>query len=63
MQISLSIAWVRWAKKKISLSWFTLTQHTSPLSGCRQNLKTLALIASEKSVMNFYEKERIMDKD
>ena len=27
-----------------------------------QNLKTLALIAGEKSVMDFYEKERKMDK-
>ena len=35
--------------EKISPSWFSLTQHTSLLSGCIQNLKTLALIADEKS--------------
>ena len=34
---------------------------TSALSGCIQNLKTLALTAGEKSVMNFYQKERQMD--
>ena len=27
-------------KKKISVSWFSLTQHTSPLSGRIQNFKT-----------------------
>ena len=32
------------------------------LSGCIQNLKTLATLAGEKSVLNFYEKERTMDK-
>ena len=48
-------------KKNISLSWFSLIQHTSPLSGCIQNLKTLTLIAGEKSVMDLYEKERKMD--
>ena len=36
--------------------------HTSPLSGCIQNFKTVALIAGEKSVMDFYEKERKKDK-
>ena len=41
---------------------FSLTQHTSQLSGCIQNLRTLALIAGEELVMNFYEKERKMDK-
>ena len=44
--------------KRISASWFSLTQHTSPLSGFIQNLKSLALIAGEKSVVDFYEKER-----
>ena len=53
------IAWDRWAKiKKISPSWFSLTQQTSLLSGCIQDLKTLALTAGEKSVMDFYEKDR-----
>ena len=28
----------------------------------KQNLKTLTLIAGEKSVLDFYEKERKMDK-
>ena len=48
--------------KKISPSLFSLTQHASPLSEFIQNLKTLALIASEKSMMEFYEKERKMNK-
>ena len=43
-------------EKEISPSCFSLTQHTSPLSGCLQNLKTLALKAGEKSVTNFYKK-------
>ena len=47
----------RQTEKKISRSWFSLTQHASPSSGCIQNLKTLAHIAGEKSVMDFYEKE------
>ena len=49
-------------KKNTSPFWFSLTQNASPLSGCIQNLKTRALIACEKSVMDFYEKERKMDK-
>ena len=60
--MSLSIAWERWAKEKISASWVPLTQHTSPLSGCIQNLKTLALLGVEKSVTDSYKKERKMDK-
>ena len=35
-------------KKKISASWFSLTQHTSPLLGLIQDLKTMALIAGQK---------------
>ena len=50
IQISLTIALGRWAKeKKSSASWFSLTQHSSPLPGFIQNLKTLALITGEKS--------------
>ena len=45
-------------KKKIPPSWFSLTQHTSPLSGSIQNLKTLTLIAGEKPMMDFYKKEK-----
>ena len=49
-QISLTIAWGRCAKeKKSSASWFSLRQHSSPLPGFIQNLKTLALITGEKS--------------
>ena len=49
-------------KKNISASWLSLTQQTSPLSGFIQILKKMALIAGEKSVTDFYEKERKMDK-
>ena len=44
-------------RKKISSSWFSLIQHTSPLSGYIQNLKTLALIAGEYYVVNFMRKK------
>ena len=47
--------------EKISASWFSLTQHNSPLSGFIQIFKTLVLIAGEKSD-DFYEKQRKMDK-
>ena len=36
--------------KLISASWFSFSLYTGPLSRCIQNLKTLALIAVEKSV-------------
>ena len=50
-------------KKNISPFWFSLTQNASPVSGCIQNLKTLALIACEKSVMDFYKKEKWTNKE
>ena len=49
-------------EKKISASWFSLTQYTSPLSGFIQNLKIQALIACEYPVIDFSEKERKMNK-
>ena len=44
----------------ISASCFSFTQYTWPLSGCIQNLKTLALIGAEKSVTEIFigEKEK-----
>ena len=48
----------RWAKRNnISASWFSLTQHTSQLSEFIQNLKTRALIAGEKSEIDFMRKK------
>ena len=44
-------------------SRYSLSQHTSPLSGFIQNLKILALIAGEKSVIDFYEKEKWTNKE
>ena len=43
--------------EKISASWLSLTQHTSPLSGSIQTVKTLAKIAVEKSVTDFMRKK------
>ena len=41
-------------RKIFTASWFSLTQRISSMSGFTQNLKTLALIAGEKSVIDFY---------
>ena len=50
--------------KEISALWFSFTQDTSTLCRCIQNLKTLALLRAEKSVMkNFIgEKEKMTNK-
>ena len=49
---------VRWKKgkdkkksKEISALWFSFTQDISTICRCIQNLKTVALLGAEKSVM------------
>ena len=46
--------------EEISALWFSLTQDTSTVYRCIQNLKTLALLGAEKSVMKKFigEKEK-----
>ena len=62
MQISPSIAWESWAKEnKITASLFSFTQQTSPLSGCIQNLNTMAVTVGENEVVDVYKKERKMN--
>ena len=41
-------------KKIITASWFSFPQYTWPLSMCIQNLKTLAVIGAENSVMESF---------
>ena len=45
-----------WKKKAklITESWFSFSQYTWPLSRCIQNLKTLAVIGAENSVMKSF---------
>ena len=53
MYISLGIAWERLAKEiNFSILVFSYTTYTS--TQCIQNLNIMALIAGEKSVMDFY---------
>ena len=51
-------------KQKENLaSWFSFIQYTSIFCKCIQNLKTLAVLGAEKSVMkNLYWRKRKMDK-
>ena len=49
-------------QKLITASWFSFPQYTWPLSRFIQNLKTLAVIGAEISVMKCFIGERKMDK-
>ena len=45
-------------QSRITESWFSFPQYTWPLSRCIQNLKTLAVIRAENSVMKSFIKEK-----
>ena len=45
-------------QKLITESWFSFPQYTCPLSRCIQNLKTLAVIRAENSVMKSFNGEK-----
>ena len=49
-------------QKLITATRFSFPQYTWPLSRCKQNLKTLALIGAEISVTEIFTGERKMDK-